>query len=117
MFFSVECERVVSPYIHRPRGLQAGGPMLLGVERESLLYLGCHFQRVSTYLPTNLQAEFLHGLDVSDVGTVRRPVLQTDVDSSSLEPIFASVKFQTLHQTEGEMALNAIFTANQTFPP
>ncbi|KAG8315135.1 hypothetical protein J6590_076958 [Homalodisca vitripennis] len=22
--FSVECERVVSPYIHRPRGLQAG---------------------------------------------------------------------------------------------
>ncbi|KAG8333700.1 hypothetical protein J6590_105411, partial [Homalodisca vitripennis] len=28
--FSVECERVVSPYIHRPRELQAGGPMLLG---------------------------------------------------------------------------------------
>ncbi|KAG8319920.1 hypothetical protein J6590_081060 [Homalodisca vitripennis] len=37
--FSVECERVVSPYIHRPRGLQAGGPMLLGVYRDSLLYL------------------------------------------------------------------------------
>ncbi|KAG8286177.1 hypothetical protein J6590_066150 [Homalodisca vitripennis] len=37
--FSVECERVVSPYIHRPWGLQAGGPMLLGVERDSHLFL------------------------------------------------------------------------------
>ncbi|KAG8286185.1 hypothetical protein J6590_066158 [Homalodisca vitripennis] len=37
--FSVECERVVSPYIHRPRGLQVGGPMQLGVERDSHLYL------------------------------------------------------------------------------
>ncbi|KAG8240735.1 hypothetical protein J6590_102848 [Homalodisca vitripennis] len=39
LLFSVECERVVSPYITGRGYCRLGGPMQLGVERDSHLYL------------------------------------------------------------------------------